>query len=126
MGWVVARSPDTVRGPDAAVIRADRLPPGDGTGFLEGAPDLAIEIVSPSNSGSQIREKVSEYLAAGASCVWVIDPRRRTATVHSTDCEAVQLREPDALFCDGVLPGFRLKLSELFGSHSSRPESRSG
>ena len=116
IGSILARNPDTVRGPDAAVIRAERLPPGHHVGFLDGAPDLVIEIVSPSNTARQIREKVTDYLTAGAKCVWVIDPRRRNAMSHASRGEALQLRAPDELACEEVLPGFRLKLSELFGA----------
>jgi Uma2 family endonuclease len=114
VGSILARNPDTVRGPDAAVIRGERLPPGNRVGFLDGAPDLAIEIVSPSNTAAQIREKVTDYLAAGATCVWVIDARRRTAVMHSSRGVALPLGERDELSCENVLPGFRLKLTELF------------
>jgi Uma2 family endonuclease len=115
IGSILARNPDTVRGPDVAVIRGDRLPPRNAVGFLEGAPDLVIEIVSPSNNARQIREKVTDYLAAGATCVWVIEPRRRTASRHSPDGAILQLHAPAELGCDDVLPGFRVDLTDLFG-----------
>src|SRR5687768_2596613 len=66
-GFTLQRGPDTVRGPDVAFIRKERIPPGGLTedGFWEGAPDLAVEIVSPGDSARDVREKIDEYLAAG-------------------------------------------------------------
>src|SRR5206468_12813748 len=82
-GFILFRDPDTVRGPDVSFVRAG-TPAGDRSGrsFILGAPDLAIEIVSPSNTRSEIDEKVSEYLSAGTRLVWVVDTEQRVAHVH--------------------------------------------
>src|SRR5687768_7537833 len=79
-GFVLAREPDTVRGPDVAFVRAERVPVGDDADwFFEGAPDLAVEVLSPRDRPGQSARKVKNYLDAGAHLVWVVDPRKRTA-----------------------------------------------
>lgn len=112
IGVIVSEA--TVRGPDVAVIRSERLPSPRHTGFLDGAPDLAIEIVSPSNTASQIQEKVAEYFSAGSRAVWVVYPERRTIAVHASARAATFLREDDPLTGGEVLPGFRAAVAELF------------
>lgn len=115
-GFLLAEDPPTIRGPDVSFVSAERIPPeGFGGGFWNMAPDLAIEVISPSNTAAAIQEKVLDYLHAGASLVWVIHPRTRTAVVHRTTDDVRVLRESDALESDFVLPGFRLELADLFG-----------
>lgn len=98
-------SPATVRGPDAAVIRRDRLPDPHHAGFFYGAPDLAVEVVSPSNRAAETAEKVSEYLAAGARAVWVVDPRARTVAVHEASRDAAVVSATGVLDGGNVVPG---------------------
>jgi Uma2 family endonuclease len=112
-GVITSEVPATVRGPDAAVISKDRLPDLHGTGFLRGAPDLAIEIVSPSNRPAEIAEKTAEYLATGARAVWVVYPKSRTIAVH-TSTHATTLSESDTLDGDGTIPGLRIPVASLF------------
>lgn len=115
-GVVLPTEPPTVRGPDIGFIAADRLPPdGPPTGFLRVAPDLAVEIVSPSNSASEIQEKVLEYLDAGTRLVWLVDPKTRTTVVYRSRSEIALLSEEDELEGGDVLPSFRLPVSEIFG-----------
>ena len=80
-GFILSRAPDTVRAPDAAFVSADRLP-SDGLpdGFLELAPDLVVEVVSPNDRPSEVREKVAEWLEAGTRMVIVLYPSTQTAT----------------------------------------------
>lgn len=107
--------PERVRGPDVAFISADRLPGGVlPEGFIRGAPDLAVEILSPSDNSLDVQQKVRDYLEAGSRLVWLLAPKARTATVYRPDGSARLLREPDALDGEDVLPGFRLSLSEIF------------
>ena len=114
-GVVLSTEPPTVRGPDIGFISADRLPPeGAPIGFLRVAPDLAVEIVSPSNTASEIQEKVLEYLEAEARLVWVVDPQTRVASTYRSRDEIRLLGEEDELEGGDVLPGFRLALRELF------------
>lgn len=82
--------------------------------FFEGAPDLAVEVVSPGNTRREIAGKVRDYLAAGSRAVWVVNPERRTVTVHRPDREPERLAGSDVLDGGPVLPGFRLPLSEIF------------
>lgn len=114
-GYVVERGPDTVRGPDVAFVDARRLAaPGDLDRFVEGAPDLAVEILSPTNRAGEIARKVSEYLAAGARLVWVVDTNRRTVTVHAPGTNPSQLAVGDVLGGTDVLPGFSMPVADIF------------
>jgi Uma2 family endonuclease len=113
-GVILSRHPDTVRGPDIAFFSPDRIPEGAyGTTFW-GPPDLAVEIVSPSNRVSELQEKLADYLDAGMRRVWVVDPATRSVTVWAPTGEARVVREGGTLEGDDVLPGFRLEVSALF------------
>ena len=80
-GFHLATRPDTVREPDVAFVRADRIPSsGVPDGFWPGPADLAVEIRSPGDRRSEIAAKVNEYLARGVRLVWVVDPKARTIT----------------------------------------------
>jgi Uma2 family endonuclease len=114
-GFVVARDPDTVRAPDVAFVTAERLAATVRRGpYFEGAPDLAVEVLSPGNRPGEVDAKVSDYLAGGARVVWVVDPARRSVTVHRPDRDAEVLTATDTLDGGGALPGFRLPVREIF------------
>jgi Uma2 family endonuclease len=113
VGVVLSRRLRTVRGPDVAFYRPDRLPDPLPPGFLDAAPDLAVEVVSASDSASEILEKVMEYLDAGSRAVWVIDPRSRTATVYRSREVIRILGDEDVLDGEDVIPGFRLPLRDI-------------
>ena len=116
-GFRLARDPDTVLGPDAAVVRPERLPPADQRrGYLELAPDLVVEIVSPTDRWTTVSEKVDAYLAAGVTLVWVVEPRARAVRVYTPAGTERRLRAEtgDILEAEPVLPGFRLGLLDLF------------
>ncbi len=113
-GFLLARGPDLVLAPDAAFVRADRLTDMPEDGYLPLAPDLAVEVISPSERAGHISAKVIEYLDTGVRLVWLIDPRRQTVTVYTPDRTARILRAPDVLDGTDVLPSFRLPLAELF------------
>lgn len=115
-GFILSTDPPTVRAPDAAFVAAARIPPGGVQGFFPGAPDLAVEVVPPSNSASDIQAKVFDYLDAGARLVWVVYPETRTVAVHRTRAEARFLTDADALYGGDVLPGFRLEVARLFAA----------
>ena len=110
-GFVICRDPDTVRAPDVAFLRAGR---DVVDGFIDGAPDLAVEVFSPSDRPGVVREKVAEWLEAGAGAVWVVNPRERTVAVHVAGREPRLAKEAETLFGDPVLPGFELPLGQLF------------
>jgi Uma2 family endonuclease len=113
-GFILARDPDLVLAPDAAFVLAERLAGVPEDGYLPLAPDLAVEVISPSERAGHISAKVIDYLDAGVRLVWLIDPRRQTVTVYTPDRTAHILRSPDVLDGGDVLPGFRLSLAELF------------
>ena len=114
-GFLLSDDPPTVRGPDVAFIPSEDLPSAGPTdGFWTVAPRLAIEVVSPSNAASEIRQKVLEYLAAGTLAVWVVDPATRTVAAYRSRENIRLLTETDEIEGGDVLPGFRLALSELF------------
>ena len=114
-GCVVERAPDTVRGPDVSFVRRERAPRGEARdGFVEGAPDLAVEIYSPSDRAGKVLRKVREYLAGGAGLVWVVYPRKRLVVVHTPDGGKRMVREPESLDGGDVLPGFTLPVAEVF------------
>ena len=111
----LAHDPDVTFAPDVAFVRAERLPPlHERVGAIKLAPDLAVEIVSPSDRMTTVRRKVAAYLAHGTAMVWVIEPRRRTVTVHRPGREPQVFREGDELDGEDVLPGFRLRVEQLF------------
>jgi len=82
-------------------------------GFFEGAPDLAVEIVSPGDTAAEVLEKVREYLDAGARLVWTTERRTRTITVYRPDGSAQLLGEGDILTGEDILPGFQVRVGDL-------------
>lgn len=105
----------TVRAADAAYIRKERLPQGVvPQRFGEVAPDLAVEVLSPYDTYSEMAEKVSDWLQAGVQIVWVVDPADQTVSVHRAGQPVRVLREGGALSGEDVLPGFECKVSEIF------------
>jgi Uma2 family endonuclease len=113
-GFVLHRGPDTVRASDVAFVAAGRLPAGAGRGFPELAPDLVVEVVSPSDRASEVAEKAAMWLDAGVRLVWVVDPQARLAAVHHPGGLVTVLRQDGVLDGEEVLPGFRLPLAPLF------------
>lgn len=114
-GFRLESDPDTVRAPDAAFVRKERLPEGEGTrAYWPGAPDLAIEVLSPEDRYSEVEEKALQWLDAGARMVIVLDPRKRSATVYRSRRQIVALTEADTLDGADVVPGWSVPLRELF------------
>jgi Uma2 family endonuclease len=114
-GFILGLNPDTVRAPDASFVSRDRLPQGEvPSGFLEMAPDLAVEVLSPNDRSRDVREKVDDWLQAGTRLVWVIDPVARTVTVHGSLENSQRLTEEDLLGGGDVVPGFSCAVRELF------------
>lgn len=114
-GFVLFEEPPTVRAPDAAFVAEGRVPSPAPPGFGRLAPDLAVEVVSPSNTIAQIHSKVLDYLDAGSRLVWVVDPATRSVTVYRSRKEIRLLVGDEELDGGEVLPGFRVGLSEIFG-----------
>jgi len=113
--FILFRDPDTVVMPDVAFVREDRLAPMDTRdGYAPYAPDLAVEVISPSNRLVEILEKVALYGRAGTSLVWLVDPRARSVTVYVPGQEPRTLRDGDTLDGGDVIPGFRLPVADIF------------
>lgn len=114
-GFKLHSNPDTVRAPDIAFIEGHRVRAvGDTTGYWPGAPDLAVEVLSPDDRVSEIEEKVSEWLAAGSRQVWVVSPKMRTVTIYTSQTDIVTLTEKDSLNGGEVVPGFEVSVAEIF------------
>jgi Uma2 family endonuclease len=112
-GYKLESDPDTVRGPDVAFIRAERAPAGTSAGFPPLAPDLAVEIASPTNRPGETLERVADLLRAGARLVWVVDPRRQAAQVYRPDGTVSHVAAGELLTGEDVLPGFTVPLSSV-------------
>ena len=114
-GFKIASEPDTVRAPDLAFIRRERIPEeGLPREFWPGPPDLAVEVISPSDTYTEVEEKVSDWLSAGTRMVLVLNPRTRTVTVYTSHTDVVRLTASDMLNGGEVLPGFTCRVAELF------------
>ena len=104
------RSPDVSFISHSTNAKLQRLP----TGFFKGAPDLAIEVVSPGDRPKQVTEKIADYFSSGSKLVWVIYPKNRSARIFRKPGESQLIGENETLKGEDVVPGFSLRLSELF------------
>jgi Uma2 family endonuclease len=112
-GFKLESNPDTVRGPDISFIRRDRTIRAT-RGFFKGGPDLVVEVLSPDDRPSEVRDKVDEYLTHGVFVVLVVDPDDKTVTVHRRLTPPTTLLEKDELDLDDVLAGFRCHVRAIF------------
>ncbi len=114
-GFVPRRDPDTLLASDVSFVRGERVPPREAwRGFAKVAPDLAVEVVSPSDRPGEIREKIGAYLEAGVPLVWSVDSGQRTVTVHRPGPHPEELGEDGVLDGGAVVPGFCLSVGDLF------------
>ena len=114
-GFKIASDPDTVRAPDAAFVSGDRAErAGRVTGYWPGAPDLAVEVTSPSDTHTEVVEKALAWLEAGCRMVLVVDPGQRTVTVYRALDDIRMLTHGETLDGADVVPGWRLPVAELF------------
>ena len=113
-GFVLSRDPDTVRAPDVAFVSKERLTNLNRKGYFPGAPDLAVEVVSPGDVYAEVEEKVAEWLNAGTKLVWVVNPRQRTLKVHRSLTDITVLTEADVADGGETVPGWRLPVAEMF------------
>jgi len=114
VGIYTQRNPDRVRGADIAVVSSERLPSGPGKGFLEVAPELVVEILSPDDRWQDVRQKLTEYFVIGVDRVWVVEPETRGILVFSSTTEGRQLGEADHLEGEGPLQGFSILVASVF------------
>ena len=112
-GFVLFEDRQTIRSPDAAIVLRDRLaaPPDS---FVPLAPDLAVEVLSPSDRMADAMSKVTMYLQAGVRLVWLVDPATLTVTIFRQDAAPKMVGEGDTLDGGDVLPGFSVPIAEIF------------
>jgi len=113
-GFFLTRDPDNVRAPDVAFVKRSRAMDEASAGFVEGAPDLVVEVVSTTDTASYIAEKVETWLHHGTQLVWVADPHTQTVTAYYPDHHATIYHVGETLPGDPVLPGFALPLDDVF------------
>lgn len=103
-----------IRSPDVSLVLRERLPEGElPKGFMDGAPDLAIEVVSPNEDWVELGRKLGEYFMSGAKEVWLVDPDKVTVTVYKSLTDVQVFRVDDEIACGDLLPGFRCKVADL-------------
>lgn len=127
-GYRLRRDPDTVRIPDVSVLLEEKLAAlGDGRRYPDFAPDLAIEVLSPSDTFEAVERKALEYMEAGSALVWIINPSSRSIHAYSEQGKRVErFNESDTLHAGDLLPGFALPVSELFPKPAPKAEKPSG
>jgi Uma2 family endonuclease len=114
-GFKIKSNPDTVIAPDIAFIRQERVEAaGRAKGYWEGSPDLAVEVISPNDTVSEVEERVQAWLEAGTRQVWIISPRLRTVTIYRSLSDISALTEKDTLDGGEVMPGFRIPVIDIF------------
>ena len=111
---MIGRDPDSVRAADVAFVRQDRIHLTPKRGYFPGAPDLAVEVLSPDDTPTKTGMKVEAWLEAGTGQVWIVDPDRRTLVVHEGGRPSSTLHEGDQLVSEALLPGFCLTVAEIF------------
>ena len=113
-GYVFARGPDLVRGPDVSFIRAGKIPPDhDEDDYIEAVPDFVLEIRSKNDTMPELRAKAEEYLSFGVPLVWLLDRGRRAVEVYRPGRPPESLAEADVLDGGDVLPGFACAAADL-------------
>lgn len=114
-GFWISRDPDTVRAPDVAFIARENLPEKDPSeAFWPGAPDLAVEVLSPDDRPREVKEKSEAWLSAGVKLLWVVDPKLRTVTVYQPGADVIEIAGADELQGGKVVRGFRCTVVEIF------------
>lgn len=113
-GYKLTHHPPTWLQPDASLMRAERVAEADPDGFLQGAPEIAVEVISPSESAVDVERKTELYPAHGAQIVWVIYPRSRKVRVFLADGTEFQRGLHDSLTLPGILPDWTLPVATIF------------
>ena len=114
VGLLTKRDPDGVRGMDVGFISNERLAQVQSESFLDVAPELVVEVVSPGNTWQEMREKIEEYFGVGVERVWIVEPERRRALVYRDAGHFDEVGRGGVLRGEGVLDGFALPLDDLF------------
>ena len=114
-GFIIDTAPDTVRAPDVSFVSRERAEAvAEERGFFPGAPDLAVEVISPNDRAVEVEDKASDWLRAGAKMVIVLNPKTRTATIYRGFDDIRILTEGDTIDGGDVVPGWQLPLADVF------------
>jgi Uma2 family endonuclease len=113
-GYVLATDPDTVFAPDVGFVRRDALPHGMPEDFVPCPPDLAVEVMSPSDRYPEMDRKARRYLSCGTRVVWIVRPDDQTVVIHEPGRGAIVLGMTEVIDGGEILPGFRLPVADVF------------
>lgn len=113
-GFLLARDPDTVLAADVAFVQGDRVPASDLRGYPNLAPDLVVEVVSPSQTVRRMRDKAEDWLRHGTRLVWIVDPVGRQVETHHPDGHVDVVGADQSLSGEDILPGFDLPVDTIF------------
>lgn len=113
-GYKIDSKPDLVRAPDASFVRNERLPKTRWRKYFPGVPDLAVEVLSPDDTKSEVAEKVNMWLAHRTISVWVADPDNSTVVVHRSGVPTIRMTIKERVENDPALPGFSIELKRIF------------
>jgi Uma2 family endonuclease len=114
VGIYIRRNPDRIRAADIAFISKERSPHKPRKGFLDVAPELVVEVISPTDRWEDVRQKLEDYFSIGVQRVWVVEPENRAVLVYRSATEMQRLGEGDTLAGEGALEGFTLPVASLF------------
>ena len=118
VGYQLTWNPDTALGPDISFISKQRLKEmGEVEGYWQGPPDLAVEVLSPIDRRDKVNKKISLWLRSGTKQVWTVDPKHRRVTIYRSESDTTTFSGSDYLESQDLLPGFRISLDKIFGSH---------
>ena len=115
-GFKIASNPDTVRAPDVAFVRQEKVEALGGvpTGYWPGAPDLVVEVISPNDLYHEVDEKITDWLNAGVQVVLVVNPRQRTIRLYRTATDTTIFTDADTLTIPDLLPGWALEVKRVW------------
>lgn len=116
VGIYTHRDPDTVRGADVLFISHERLAQATPGGFMDVAPELIVEVMSPSDRWSEVRKKLREYFAIGVAAVLIVEPEEQTVSLYRSPTDMREYTGEDTVPLDDILPDFVLPLKNLWGS----------
>lgn len=117
IGFKLTSNPDTVLGPDISFLTKERLQEGhDIQGYWPGPPDLAVEVLSPSDRPSMVRTRISRLFGYGVRQLWILNPKNSTVTVYRSPSDSVTFSGSDYLEAQDLLPGFRISLDSIFST----------
>lgn len=114
VGIYVKRKPDTVRGADVVFISNERYAQIRSKSFLDVAPDLVVEILSPDDRWNEVMRKLEEYLEIGVRVVWIVDPETVSVFAYRSMTDVRRFEKNEALTAEDILPGFAIAVAELF------------